>query len=339
MPACVVMDDNSNVVAFAPQTVDPDPAAVIAVREYNGNTKADGALQHLALTMGEGRENSVSAAPCVVVLRLGFLSESTLRLIAKLPDHRGKYRLILVLAEGDAESCAAGIAAGAHDVLMASMVDSLFALHVQLQIRTLEDELEQAAKIISLTEQLEASDELVMRDPLTGIANRRAFNRAIDREWTRHVRYARPLSVLFCDVDNFKYYNDHYGHQAGDTALRKIALSLHKCLQRGADFVGRYGGDEFTAVLGETSFAGAINVAERMRAAVEDLAIERTSTDPFPLTVSVGLAVSDQSDGDDAQNLLRRADRALYSAKEAGRNLVAINAIDGPVAEAIAAAI
>ncbi len=164
--------------------------------------------------------------------------------------------------------------------------------------------------------------KLAALDGLTGIANRRHFDVVLHTEWQRGQREKRPLSLLMCDIDDFKNYNDTYGHLAGDLCLKKAAAVLTAHLKRTADLAARYGGEEFVIVLPETDLAGALSVAEACRAHLEELALENTGTASGLVTMSIGVAsVVPPAEGGPEQ-LIARADKALYAAKHAGRNRV-----------------
>jgi len=160
-------------------------------------------------------------------------------------------------------------------------------------------------------------------DGLTGIVNRRYFEEYFDREWMRSVRTGKPLSVIMCDIDYFKYYNDTYGHLKGDECLRRVAEALQKAVNRAGDLVARFGGEEFIVVLPETDLEGAVKVAELLRDKVESLKIEHEkSLVSNYLTISLGVATAVPSREDAARELISSADAALYQAKEEGRNRV-----------------
>lgn len=159
--------------------------------------------------------------------------------------------------------------------------------------------------------------QMALTDPLTGLGNRLALDQELERQEAERERYGRRYSILIIDLDHFKRVNDHYGHAAGDRALRQVATVLLSIL-RDPDRAYRYGGEEFVAVLTETDRAGAVVVAERIRKEVESLAFPQEAR-ALRLTVSVGAA---QSKGDDEEGVLARADRALYEAKRLGRNRV-----------------
>jgi len=155
------------------------------------------------------------------------------------------------------------------------------------------------------------------RDQLTGIPNRRAFDDALESEWRRGARNGRPLSLLMFDIDNFKLYNDRFGHQQGDVALRAVALEIERAARRPGDFAARYGGEEFAIVLSETTSEGAYAAAQTIRRAVRALGI---AFEDRSLTVSVGCATVLPVENDSTDALIAAADAALYAAKAAGRD-------------------
>ena len=169
-------------------------------------------------------------------------------------------------------------------------------------------------------------EKLSSLDTLTGIANRRRFDAALRQEWRRSLREERPLSLLFCDIDYFKRFNDTYGHLAGDACLVRVAHSMEESLNRPADLAARYGGEEFVALLVDTDREGARLLAERIRARIESLRLEhRTSRVAPVLTVSLGVATSLPRPTQPASDLVGWADRALYRAKQGGRNRVELD--------------
>ncbi|WP_449438970.1 diguanylate cyclase [Pseudomonas migulae] len=162
--------------------------------------------------------------------------------------------------------------------------------------------------------------QLAATDDLTGVANRRTLDQTLRHEWFRAQRSGKPLSVLMIDADHFKAFNDQHGHQAGDDALRALAKVIAENVRRPADLVARYGGEEFSVILAETDSAGAQQIAEHIRVAVEQL--------PFvagiesPITVSIGISTWTTTTDTSLEQLLFAADKALYQAKESGRNRV-----------------
>ncbi|HEX9860534.1 MAG TPA: sensor domain-containing diguanylate cyclase [Nitrospirota bacterium] len=162
-----------------------------------------------------------------------------------------------------------------------------------------------------------------MQDGLTGLANRRQFDEILEREWRRSLREATPLAVIMLDIDNFKQFNDIYGHLAGDDCLKRVAGCLKGAVKRPADLVARYGGEEFVALLPVTRFDDAVNVASNMRSKVEAIGIPHDgSTVCAHVTVSAGIACMVPEKGGSSASLLQNADDALYRAKREGRNRV-----------------
>jgi diguanylate cyclase (GGDEF)-like protein len=153
---------------------------------------------------------------------------------------------------------------------------------------------------------------------LTGVANRRALEKALLAEWNRSIRSGSPLSFLLIDVDFFKQVNDRRGHQAGDDYLVAISGALCIPLRRSIDVIGRYGGDEFAVVLPSTDSTGAETVAEKMCREVQQLRVENSATATGFATISIGVVTC--LTFTDPSALLEAADAALYDAKHAGRN-------------------
>jgi len=171
-----------------------------------------------------------------------------------------------------------------------------------------------------------ANDNLELlsaQDPLTGVANRRGFERSLNLEWKRAQRQGSPLSLLMADIDHFKAYNDRYGHQAGDHCLQRVAALLQAQVQRPPDLVARYGGEEFVIILPETNIEGAYALAEAIRDGVRDLRLEHAdSATASVVTLSLGSATLIPDANNSPEQLLQAADRALYRAKAGGRDRV-----------------
>jgi diguanylate cyclase (GGDEF)-like protein len=163
--------------------------------------------------------------------------------------------------------------------------------------------------------------ELIERDGLTGLKNRRAFDEHLLRLWQQSLRSGGRLAMLFFDVDYFKRYNDEYGHQAGDAVLRRIAQTAKEFARRPFDFAARFGGEEFAVVLYDVEERFVVDLAERLRSAVERLGILHEKSDcAAVVTISIGVGIVQPVIGRTPQGLLQLCDQALYKAKAEGRN-------------------
>jgi diguanylate cyclase (GGDEF)-like protein/PAS domain S-box-containing protein len=175
-----------------------------------------------------------------------------------------------------------------------------------------------------------ALEQLATRDGLTGLANRRCFDDTLGAEWQRALRNQQPLSLLMVDVDNFKQYNDAYGHLGGDECLQRIASAVASEM-RANDLVARYGGEEFAVILPNQSLKGAAIVAERIRCRVEQLRLPNLGSQQHVVTVSIGAATALASPATDPSQLVATADSALYRAKHMGRNRISLPGADQAV--------
>lgn len=169
---------------------------------------------------------------------------------------------------------------------------------------------------------------MALLDGLTGVANRRKFDEQLLRDWRQSQREQTSLSLILVDVDHFKRYNDHYGHQAGDAALQAVARVLTSTLRRPHDLLARYGGEEFVGVLPNTGLSEAVELAERMQAGVRALNLEHLGTpEAQVVTISLGVATVVARSDLAPQALVEAADQQLYAAKQAGRARVCAAAL------------
>lgn len=183
------------------------------------------------------------------------------------------------------------------------------------------------ARVEERTEALQRANKelegLTKLDGLTGIANRRQFDEILDLEWQRGRRDKKPLALVLCDIDYFKEFNDNFGHQSGDDALKAVAKTLESALHRPADLVARYGGEEFALILPDTDLEGALNVAEAARIAIREKNFNRDDLEGFDrITISAGVAVLIPGAKNGPKELVEAADQYLYQAKEAGRDCI-----------------
>ncbi len=158
-------------------------------------------------------------------------------------------------------------------------------------------------------------------DALTNIGNRRKFNETLESEWNRHIRFKTEITLLMLDIDYFKKYNDHYGHQAGDECLKKVGQVLAYRAKRAGELAARYGGEEFALIYSNNSIEDVIKTANLLIADMKDLNIkhEESETAEF-VTFSIGIAFILPKNSDDISDFILMADKALYKAKESGRN-------------------
>ena len=229
--------------------------------------------------------------------------------------------LIFLSSQEDDEDIERGIAAGGDDYL----IKPTSSVVLNAKIRAMQRIGDMRQRLLALGNELTAANrellKLAQQDGLTGLANRRHFDATLLSELSRAKRSGDHLSVVLCDVDHFKLYNDHYGHLAGDDCLKAVAATIQSVCRRPADLAARYGGEEFVLVLPDTPTDGAQLVATAMLDAINALAIPHARSGVAPnVTVSAGIASFDANKGVNPAELIARADGALYQAKERGRN-------------------
>jgi len=221
--------------------------------------------------------------------------------------------VIMVTGREEADAKIRGLEQGASDYVTKPYDprELLARVKVQLKIKSLQDKLKQSNQMLL---------ELSHTDPLTGLNNRRSMMESLDKEFERSTRTQTPLSLLMLDIDHFKRINDNFGHQQGDTVLQVLASLLKEHL-RPYDLAARFGGEEFSLILPETSEKDAGMVAERIRQSIQELELDDLPID-FRMTASIGLATSPNEAMATPDDLIREADYALYNAKRRGRNRV-----------------
>ena len=235
-------------------------------------------------------------------------------------DDRGYTYFIFLTALGDREHLLQGLEAGADDYLSKPLDRDELEMRLTSALRVTDLHRRLAFQNRELEELNRMLFEQSRADPLTLLGNRLRLREDLEVLHGRAKRYGHNYAVVLCDLDHFKAYNDHYGHLAGDDALRRVAEAISTGL-RGGDAAYRYGGEEFLLVLPEQDVGMAAEIADRLRRSVEALGIPHEANAPGGVvTISAGVAVLAGSG--DADDLLREADAALYEAKEAGRNTV-----------------
>jgi diguanylate cyclase (GGDEF)-like protein len=289
-------------------------------------TEAEDAESALQLLQAAGP----GLAPELILLDLvlpGMDGVALLKRLRALPGMEA-VPVIVVTAQQDLQLIRRAFDAGATDFLLKP------AREMELQARILaasklrremEARLEREQELLEMTQKLEGAvlslKALSVVDSLTGLYNRRHFDATLEREWRRHQREGAPLALLMIDLDHFKGYNDHFGHQKGDDCLRQVAHALKAMLHRPGDMLARFGGEEFVALLPNTPPAGAQALAERMRQGVEELALEHAPESALAMvTISLGAASLAPARGQQSAALVKAADEALYQAKALGRN-------------------
>jgi diguanylate cyclase (GGDEF)-like protein len=250
----------------------------------------------------------------LVITDLRLPGMNGLDLIRKVRKHSTDIDFVAVTGYADNDTSIQAITAGAADFITKPINFEELLLRIKRVL---------AARDIRLSrdELLHKFQQLAITDDLTGLHNSRHFHRQVQAETGRADRYNRHLSLLMMDVDHFKAYNDRHGHLAGDRALARIGAIIADCLRK-SDTAYRYGGEEFTALLPETSAQEAAGVAERVRATVAGENFAETGTDKEGLTVSIG--VTELARGEEPRSLVHRADEAMYTSKQQGRNRVSI---------------
>jgi diguanylate cyclase (GGDEF)-like protein len=204
-------------------------------------------------------------------------------------------------------------------------------LHITLdELRENNAQLEMRVKERSVELQAANQQLLILSttDALTGLANRRQFDSILDKEWRRAQRQGIPIALVLTDVDHFKLFNDTYGHQGGDECLRRIASVLADHAQRAGDLAARYGGEEFAIIMPGADPDDALAWAEAVRQAVMELGIPHKHSQNGIVTLSAGISSMQPAEGLSPADLIAQADKALYHAKEMGRNQVQVKAAE-----------
>jgi len=224
-----------------------------------------------------------------------------------------------------AEDIVAGIEAGGDDYLTKPVDFTVLSAKMTAMQRIAKMRL----KLLNVSKELENANaelkKLVNIDGLTGLANRRHLDKYLRVEVGRSMRNKQELSVILCDVDYFKKYNDTYGHLKGDDCLKAVAKALDVACKRTTDLVARYGGEEFAAILPDTDGENASKLADLMRQAVEDLNQAHSESDLGKVTISMGVYSSIPESKSDSEKFLTMADKALYESKQSGRNKVTLH--------------
>jgi diguanylate cyclase (GGDEF)-like protein len=284
-----------------------------------------------ATSGAEGLRVAVALVPDLILLDIMMPEMDGFQVCRKLKatDQTARIPVIFVTAAVSHEEEAKGLECGAADYIHKPISPPVVAIRVRNHL-----ELNRRSRMLeALSEELARKNRqlqmLARMDGLTGLANRRFLDETLDSEVRRAQRCGTPLSFIMCDIDFFKRFNDRYGHQAGDDALRRIGALLQRVFQRGSDFPCRYGGEEFAVILPETGAEQAAHLAEHLRRSMFDEGVPHAFSDVADcITLSVGVVSAPASEGRNAQWYLSQADAALYRSKDEGRNLTTAVAFD-----------
>lgn len=292
--------------------VDDDPTAITSLKSILGG---QGRLR-FATSGSEALRLARHSVPDLVLLDVEMpgLSGFEVCRALKLDPQTREVPVIFITGHNETEEELTGLSLGAVDFIAKPPSPPLVCARVQthLRLKRLSDTLRRAAS----------------EDPLTGAANRRRFDEALQAEWSRNRRNGQPMSLLMVDIDFFKAYNDRYGHPAGDQCLRQVSQALQQCIHRPADLLARLGGEEFAVLLPDTDAEGAAVVARRVMAAAAALGMAHEASATGHVTWSVGAASTTAGAPGEAgaplpepaaQDLVAVADHALYEAKRQGR--------------------
>ena len=265
---------------------------------------------YAAKTGQDAIELAAEHAPDVILLDILMPGMDGYEVISALKnsDKTREIPVIFVTGLDYVEDEEKGLLMGASDYIRKPFSASIVKLRVRNQIE--------------MRNYIQTIERLSMIDQLANIPNRRGFDERLQMEWGRAIRTKTPLSIFMLDLDNFKNYNDTYGHMQGDMALQTIAKIFAQQLKRSVDFVARWGGEEFIALLADADWDGALDIAERIRTDVENAVIPLANGQTTKLTVSIGLNSQIPAPSGSILDFIHHADKALYTAKKAGKNRV-----------------
>jgi diguanylate cyclase len=254
--------------------------------------------------------------------KIGTELDGVLKALAAAGRDQTAYGRTLSKASGDLGGT--NLSAGAIKSMIDQVVNATRAM--EARSKTLELQLQTSSREVSdLRQRLESVRRESLTDQLTGIANRKAFDSELKASIARSIESGEPLSLVMCDIDHFKNFNDTWGHQTGDQVLRLVANCLSENV-KGRDTAARYGGEEFAVILPQTSLADAVGLANQIRLKVESKKLVKKSTGDILGMITISMGVTQYDPNESAEDFIRRADVCLYAAKRTGRNRVVCQA-------------
>ncbi len=266
---------------------------------------------YLAKSAARAMEIAGKKSPDLILLDVIMPEVSGFELLVELKesDITRQIPVIFITGQSNEDDQEKGFLLGAVDYITKPFINSIVKARV--------------ATHLQIVKQMRAIQKLGMTDPLTDLPNRRNFEYHINITWEMSVRDKLPLSCISIDVDNFKKYNDTYGHPQGDALLKGVSDIFTKAVRRKIDLVARIGGEEFAVILPNTNFEAALAMAETIRSNVESAQFPLSDgTTPTKVTISLGVASIIPTNNDTISELISKSDSALYAAKESGRNRV-----------------
>jgi len=290
----------------------------VSLEVYAQRLERRGYQMATAISAEEARVELETGVPDLILLDVFMPKVSGFEFVRELrADPRtSRVPIILISALSDTQHIVEGLELGANDYVTKPIVMPILTARMEALLRSSE-----------LVRRLEVQTELLSKlaafDDLTGVYNRRSMFHHLEAELSRCRRYGRSLGVLMVDIDHFKRVNDEYGHLVGDQALRWVATTLQNEL-RSMDFLCRYGGEEFCAILPETNRPGVLRAGERLRSAIERTLFSQSDVQ-LSLSISVGGASWSSEESAEFPDLMGRADAALLEAKRNGRNQVRVS--------------
>ncbi len=260
----------------------------------------------------------------LIITDMNMPEMNGLELIRRIRDEGNDLPIIVLTSNREIKTAVSAIYGGANAYLLKDEnIEDTFVHAIEHAWDHYQLAREKHRLVIKLEEKNQELERLSFLDGLTGISNRRYFDIIIDKEWRRARRDKFPVAIAMIDIDYFKFYNDTYGHQAGDDCLKQVACALTEALFRPGDLIARYGGEEFVAVMPNIGLKGAMEVAERMQQNIRQQALPHKKSDVSDnITVSIGLACMVPDQTSETAQLIERADTYLYSAKNQGRNRI-----------------